>query len=335
VHILRGSRNHANQMKCNNHLQSSTEDSIEQMPGLLRPLSLYELFLSKTLNRERIDSPARGFDSMRPILIATAGSFVLLLSALPAAAQLYHLGSDELPNGMLRLFLVNDSDKPIEAFRWVDHCVLADGKSTSASGGGGDSLLYPPESTLIQTYDGRKSPTGRLERDGKWMIGAENDSGCESKIVAVIFSDGSHDGSEDAIKEIVALRKGREDRDRFWLDRLKREQAEGWSVERIRSDAEQVQARSSVPVYRALSARGSDDREPALQAYLGSRYAVDVGIADSLSKQCQCPTPAFLSGITQKLESELARIDADVSRKVLDAEFPMSVLPDDAGQTPR
>jgi hypothetical protein len=134
-------------------------------------MSLYELFLSKALNRERIDSPARGFDRMRPILIAIAGAFALLLSALPAAAQLYHLGSDELPNGVLRLYLVNDSDKPIEAFRSDEHCTLADGKSTSASRGGGDSLLYPPESTLIQTYNGQRSPTGRLERDGKWMIG--------------------------------------------------------------------------------------------------------------------------------------------------------------------
>jgi hypothetical protein len=269
----------------------------------------------------------------RGLFTSIAGSIALLLGALPAAAQLYHLGSDELPNGMLRLYLVNDSDKPIEAFRWVDHCLLGDGKTTSAAGGGGDSLIYPPESTLIQTYDGRKSPTGRLERDGKWMIGAENDSGCESKIVAVIFSDGSHDGSEEVIKEIVALRKGREDRDRFWLDRLKREQAEGRSIERIRSDAEQLQARSSVPVYRALSVPSSDDKEPALRDYLGSKFAVDVGIADSLSKQCQCPASASLSSITQRLESELAKFDADVSKKVLDAEFPMTFPPDDADQT--
>jgi hypothetical protein len=261
-----------------------------------------------------------------------AGSFAILLGGVPAAAQLYHIGSDELPTGMLRLYLVNDSDKPIEAFRWVDHCTLADGKSTSASGGGGDSLLYPPDSTLIQTYDGRKSPTGRLERDGKWVIGAESDSGCDSKIVAVIFSDGSHDGSEDVLKEIVALRKGREDRDRFWLDRLKREQAEGWSMERIRSDAEQVQARSSAPVYQALSLPIRDDRDPALQAYFGSRFAVDVGIANSLSKECQCPASASLSGIAEKLESELARFDADVSRRVLDAEFPMTFPPDGAEQ---
>jgi hypothetical protein len=260
------------------------------------------------------------------------GSMALLLGSLPAAAQLYHLGSDELPNGMLQWYLVNDSDKPIEAFRAEDHCIAPDGKSHSAGLAGGDSLLSPPDSSLIQTYGGKTSPSGRLERDGKWMIGSGDTNTCETKITAVVYSDGTHDGSEDAVKVIVALRKGREERDRFWLDRLKREEAEDWSLERIHSDAHQLQAQSFklfLPLLPGVPA--SINPKSPLQVYLGSRDAVDSEIVDSLSHVCRCPTAAALSSIIQKLQSELERFDADVSNKVLDAEFPMSFTPDAEG----
>lgn len=128
--------------------------------------------------------------------------FLIIVGWLPLVAQSssYHLEFDDSTPGHQRVFLVNDSEKPIEAFAGSQQCQRPDGR-----GGSGihssqdvlDSFGRGPTSDMRAADASGPPRSGVIETGAQWFthiaVFPENGD-CRNQITAVLFSDGSFGG---------------------------------------------------------------------------------------------------------------------------------------------
>jgi hypothetical protein len=144
---------------------------------------------------------------------------LLCLAALPLFAQDrgYHVELSDGPklgNGTLLLVtLVNDSQKPIEAYDAQAKCWVGD-DSRAGSGANydaltiaGDSVSNPYDSgSLSARHNTVLRPGGRMVT----QLGLISEPGCEWKpdVEAVLYADGTYGGDETAARGLQAYRDG-------------------------------------------------------------------------------------------------------------------------------
>lgn len=173
--------------------------------------------------------------------------FPVALGWLPLAAQSssYHLEFEDRGPGHQDVFLVNDSEKPIEAFGISQRCYKP-GTEERVGGGGHASRdildFFLGASSDMRSADGSPERRGGLETGGRWRTGlailAENGD-CQAQINAVLFSDGSFEGEDTAVRGLKARRDGLAAAVNYWADQVSREKPDGSTLDALQAELKQ------------------------------------------------------------------------------------------------
>jgi len=261
-------------------------------------------------------------------------SSAIFLSVLPLACQTstFHVELLPDPPGLLgdgKWVFVNDSDKPIsiEAFHLVLRC----------KGGG---LWKSSDFSVNQRSVGTK-PILRegvtiwpdaieIDAKGRFETGIEygvfrNAKGvvekCEHQVDAVLFTGGTHEGSEGAVRSLKAHRDGISDRVRYWANRLSHENRDGAGIDAMREEAECFVNEDR----EKFGEQGPDffryELEPVLDSYWEGKNFVDKKVLEYFNAGEGRPTATFHQ-ISLQIMSWKDGIATHSSSKSLDMEFP-------------
>jgi hypothetical protein len=156
---------------------------------------------------------------------------VVLPAWLPSPAQQhsYHtVNPDDV-----HFILVNDSKKTIEAFHAREHCgelfgwMIRDSLSLN--------ILSKYEFGATESMQDRMvKPGGRFVSILSLINSRER---CEEAVDAVIFSDGSYEGEEQALRGLQDERAGITESIKYWADRFRREKSDGSSAKSMFADS--------------------------------------------------------------------------------------------------
>ena len=211
------------------------------------------------------------------------------------------------------VILVNDSQKPIEAFSFTGEC---------GSGGTGytyDALNSAGESTSHPAVDGHFAMQHSLIQPGQRFFALEKllpqPSGCtwEGHIKGVIYVDGTHAGEESAARDMQASRDGIAAALRYWT-KLNEDRGENSDERGIYTGAEQL---AKDDYAKQMFPRCNN--QPVACAYWKGRYLVDTNIALQVNQQS-----SSYASVKAYVERWLKKVDADDALRHMDAEFPLS-----------
>jgi hypothetical protein len=266
-----------------------------------------------------------------PLINGVAFCSALFLSGLPLASQTssFHLEPSAGSLGFETLALVNDSEEPvsIEAYHLVQRC----------EGGGywGSTDFFMNRraaSTMPARQAGGTQWPDAIEiiAKGRFQTGIEfvalkNAKGvvekCERQMDAVLFTDGTHEGSEEAVRTLKAHRDGISDRVNYWENRLRPENRDGSGIDAMHGEAECFLKEDRA----VFGEHGSDffqyEAEPVLDSYWEGRYFVDTTIMEHFSNPEKPPALTFHQLLLQIMWWKEG-VDSHSSSKTLDIEFP-------------
>lgn len=260
--------------------------------------------------------------------------FTVILGWLPLAAQSsnYHLEYTDHATGRDAI-LVNDSEKPIEAFAISQRCYKPRGGSGAKTSR--DILeSFGGVSSDIRTADGSPARRGVLETGWRWGTSMEvspEKGDCREQIVAVLFSDGSFEGEDAGVRGLKAHRDGLAAATHYWADRIKQARPNIASLEALhealkRRKAEDERKRNMYPIHL------DDESLPLPWQYWAGWTLVEGNIEGN-----------FLKGLSQEKASEDFRrmsdaidqwkkkIDGNLALQKLNGVFP-SLTESDYGQ---
>lgn len=246
---------------------------------------------------------------MRTSSIRLASFSVLLsLSSLPVFAQTpaYHLELSDRTSGWV--ILVNDSQKPIEAFTVNATC----GAVTTAptydalefSGGGSPHpAVKGLQPSLIQPGQRFFAPVNL----------APQPSGCawHGEVAGVIYADGTYDGQESAVHDLQARRAGIAAALQYWSN----EQLGGHEQRVEANGSTYAESLAADDLSKTWSYTCRD--EPAVCAYWEGRRHVDQNVAQLMKRD---------AAMSPYLDRWTAKFDADVAFKTLALTFPSPVI---------
>ena len=250
---------------------------------------------------------------------------VTLCVCAPLLAQTrgYHMELSDRTSGWV--ILVNDSDKPIEAFYFSGQC-----NDVNARGGVGtyftyDALQSPGTVSGHPGLDGKflsqrdtVAPKGRMISMTKLM---PQQSGCDWKgdINAVIYSDGSYEGDEMIARGIVALRDGIAAGVEYWQQRFNHENPDAVDLDTVNADAQRLKKQDYA---KSWSSSGCHTSTLPCEYWKG-RYQVDSSVAMWLRGVALKDThEEAYKKTAQIIERWQKKIDKNVALKRLDVTFP-------------
>jgi hypothetical protein len=248
---------------------------------------------------------------------------------LPLAAQSssYHTQLSNDTNGRSRIILVNDSDKPIEAYHASQRC-QAGGVYSSE-----DVLDHPGvTSGSIHGPDGERAPrSGFVERGGRWdtfmsiTTNPSNNSAekCDTRIEAVLFADGSYEGKEAVARGLKARRDGIRASVSYWENKFNSEDPDGSSLAVLHAEAKRIVSENRVKLNKYQFNLLKDDSPSLLHQYWAGRLQVDTNVAghfpSDASEEKQSGSFHYLANYIHTWKT---KIDNDVAMKRLDTVFP-------------
>jgi hypothetical protein len=258
----------------------------------------------------------------RPVRLTVVFLSILCGSApLLAQTRGYHMELSDRTSGWV--ILVNDSDKPIEAFYFSGQC-----NALNAGGGAGmqftyDALENPSTMSGHPGLDGKflsqrdtVAPKGRMISMTKLV---PQQSGCDWKgdISAVIYSDGSYEGDEMIARGIAALRDGIAASVAYWQDKFNRESPEAVDLDAVNTEAQRLTkedfAKTMFPGCR---------KSPLACEYWKGRHQVDSNVAMWLRGVALKDThEEAYKKTAQIIERWQKKIDNNVALKRLDVVF--------------
>jgi hypothetical protein len=254
----------------------------------------------------------------------------VILGSLPVAAQSssYHLEFEDNA-GSKQVILVNDSQKPIEAFAASQRCQKDNG--WSGAGGSGDILFYPSngDGGDMQAADGSGSPrSGVLDTGARWstqlaMMPERGD--CQNRITAVFFSDGSFEGDDAALRNLKAGRDGLAAGVHYWAHRISREKPDGSTLNSLLAEVrERVVADEAKQLkYFRTSSHGDSSAQP-LREYWASWVIVERDIELRFPKDIAHEEPsATLRRVADMINGWKTKIDGNIALRKLNAVFPV------------
>jgi len=242
---------------------------------------------------------------------ASLSIFVSLVS-LPAFAQNpgYHLEFSDHTSGWV--ILVNDSQKPIEAFTAKATCGATTTTPTY------DALEFSGGGTSHPAVKGLQPA---LIQPGQRFFALVNlapqPSGCiwQGKVEGVIYADGTYDGEESAVRDLQARRAGIAAALQYWsnVQLLGHEQTVSANGP---THAEEL-SQDDLSKTWAYTCRD----QPSVCAYWSGRRQVDQNVAQGMKRNAQ---------MGPYLDRWSAKFDADVAFKTLEVTFPSPVTERDA-----
>ncbi len=240
-------------------------------------------------------------------------SFVLpviamLLAYPPADAQSksYHVEVVDASGGLKRTYVVNDSDKTIEAVHFSARCEPAHDTA--------HWFFRDVLSSSSQTV-GLK-PSGRLQVLG---FSAEENSSCAVHVDAVLFADGTHDGNDSGLRAIQAHRDGVFVVLKYWSARLAKEGPETFDLASCNADAKR---RSDEASTRFASLHKSGEEQPVGDAYREGRLNGEMNVFTEVIQLPHGKTATYdFHRLSDLVMAWMNRFDNDPSASTLSAEF--------------
>jgi hypothetical protein len=242
-------------------------------------------------------------------------SILLSLGTLAASAQTpgYRLELSDHTSGWV--ILVNDTQKPIEAFTVKATCGPVTANPTYdaldfSAGGSSHPAVKGLQPSLIQ-------PGQRFYAQVNL---APQPSGCawQGKVEGVIYADGTYDGEESAIRDLQARRAGIAAALQYWTNTQlgAHEQTVAATGNAQLSNAQLL---SQDDLAKTWSYTCRD--QPSVCAYWAGRRHVDKDVAEGLKRNV---------AINAYLDRWTAKFDADAAYKALEATFPSPLSDRDA-----
>lgn len=202
-----------------------------------------------------------------------------ILAWLPLTAQtsLYHLVSDGR-----RVTLVNDSKKSIEAYGAFQRCRREKGKSNWSY----DSKdILQGFMNVHGARGARPARTGMIEPGGRWdtsLFVSPPDGVCDSQVGAVLFADGSFEGTDTAVRALKAQRDGIATGVNYWADRISQEEPDASTLSSLFKEMKQRVQDDTMMQHKYPI--GTRDVPPPLWNYWAGRLYVDRNIDQLLPR---------------------------------------------------
>lgn len=255
--------------------------------------------------------------------------WLVILGWLPLAAQSssYHLEFDDRIPGQppQLLTLVNDSEKPIEAFESSQRCHK--GRLSTGSDDSFDILDHLQGE--IQATNESIPPRSRvLETGERWrtiVAFSPEHRGCHMRINAVFFSDGSFEGDDAAVQGLKARRDGLAAGIHFWADRLSREKPDGSTLDALLAAVRQRIAEDQTKQKKYPIDIRHDDPPPLLWQYWSGRLAVERNIEVQLfltKHLSQEKASQYLRNVADAINQWREKIDGNLALQKLNIVFP-------------
>lgn len=246
-------------------------------------------------------------------LLIPAGLLCLVFSASRCAAQSpeYHAELAEKTSG--HIIVVNDSDKPMEAYHVTTTCTGANGFRSAMDSGGYD-VLTTPWAAGGQSYPQYDVIAPHTRKVSEHSIAPEQGCNWTAVLDGVIFSDGSYGGSPDVVQSMQAWRDGLAASVQYWADRM-RTVADPQSLD-IPNEAKQRSQEDQSKQFDPLTPGGQ---------YWQGRFLVDGNLAQISQSSDTNPRKALrLRALTSQMVNEwVSRLDRDLAFQALDVTFPL------------
>jgi hypothetical protein len=242
-------------------------------------------------------------------------SIFLSLVSLPAFSQnpAYHLEFSDRTSGWV--ILVNDSQKPIEAFTIKATCGATSTTPTYdalefAAGGTSHPAVKGSQPSLIQ-------PGQRFYASVNL---APQPSGCawQGQVAGVIYADGTYDGEEATVRDLQARRAGIAAALQYWAN----QQLVGHEQTVAANGPSHAERLSEEDFAKTWTYTCRD--QPAVCAYWSGRHHVDQNVAQLLKRNAQ---------MGPYLDRWTAKVEADAAFKTLEPIFPSPITERDATST--
>jgi len=170
----------------------------------------------------------------------------LFIGWLPLAAQSssYHLELDDSKAGPKPVIFVSDSEKSLDAFAASQQCPQDPNGNSSAAYGSHDILDSPflrGVSSDMRCADRRLARGPVLKTGECWgtaLFVSPQKGDCQNEVTAVIFSDGSVEGEDAAVRGLKAHRDGLAAGVHYWAGRIGREKPDGSTLLALFNDVE-------------------------------------------------------------------------------------------------
>jgi hypothetical protein len=255
---------------------------------------------------------------------------------MPLAAQSssYHLESDDRAPGRQPLLLVNDSEKSIEAYGASQLCF----KPKTYTGVPDDSrdILDHPFGGVtsdMRAADGNGPPrSGVLETGARWrtQMATQPEWDCRTQVNAVLFSDGSFEGEDAAVRGLKARRDGLAAAINYWADRVRREQPDGSTLDALHDElkkrkAEDLSKRGKYQSHPHLTFDGAVPPVPPqlLEQYWSGWLSVETNLEFHLSKYLtQEKAGEGLQKFVDEIDQWKAKIDGNLALQKLNVVCP-------------
>jgi len=242
---------------------------------------------------------------------ASLSIFVSLVS-LPVFAQnpAYHVEFSDHTSGWV--ILVNDSQKPIEAFTAKATCGAMTTTPTY------DALEFSGGGTSHPAVKGLQPS---LIQPGQRFFALVNlapqPSGCvwQAQVAGVIYADGTYDGQESAVRDLQARRAGIAAALQYWNNAQL-----GGHEQTVAANAPNYAETLSQDDLAKTWAYTCRD-EPSVCAYWSGRHQVDQNVAQGMKRNAQ---------LGPYLDRWSAKFEADVAFKTLEVTFPSPLTERDA-----
>jgi hypothetical protein len=269
----------------------------------------------------------------RPVR-STAIYLTILCTCAPLFAQSnnYHVELSDGTSGMI--VFTNDSKKSIEAFQISAKC--------------GDHIGSNPTYDALDgsgTHIGFRGPDGSLvDRNVvigpginmPWDILPQQLSNCawEADADAVIYTDGTYEGSDESMRRLEAKRDGIVAGVSYWAERLNRVSPTQEELERILTEANRQRGNDLTRVRAVARDDPQFTQRRIVSNYWMGRSQVDGTITVNLKGWLDNYEPEeSYKRLMQLIKSWQTKIDNDIALKKLDATFPLpTALAEQAAQ---
>jgi len=268
--------------------------------------------------------------------------FPFIVGWLPLAAQSssYHLELDDPTAGPQQVIFVSDSEKSVDAFAASQQCPRDPNGTRSATYANHDILGSP---FLTGVSSDKRCADGRLARGPVLKTGecwetalfvSPQKRDCQNEVTAIIFSDGSFEGEDTAVRGLKAHRDGLAAGVQFWAAKIGQEKPDGSTllalfneVERSKAEVQKKQREYHYQPRLMLEKDESVLPQALLWLYWSGRVQVDTNLELRLngfikgSSGVKTASEA-LRKIADEIDQWKTKIDSNPAQQKLDTAFP-------------
>ena len=169
-------------------------------------------------------------------------------------------------------------------------------------------------------------PSEVLDKGARWktfLIMMPERGDCQNRINAVLFSDGSFEGDDAAVRSLKAGRDGLAAAVRYWADRIDREKPDGSTLNALLAEVRERVAADQAKEKKYPISVNRDPSAPPLWEYWASWATVEGDIELRFPKDFGQEKPsATLRKVTDMINEWKTKIDGNIALQKLNVVIP-------------